>query len=359
MKYTASMISSLFSVFVFLIAYLLSNLLFVAWLRRNTRLWRRACRMFVARQLRALTRSRVRSTVAVHFLALCFLALELSHPLQILWLVVLLLAYVFLVSALTLSLLAQTPYFKSLWTDPFFKLLILAAPIPLTFVARGYSATWLEEVLSVGADNVPMAHLAATALLIVLGAAFILLGVGFVFEIGIMLLAIASSNRRGSRRSGMPKATFGEVLSALFSPRRLAGSPADVEIKESARQFGLMLLFGFSFMGCLAGSHAALALAGSGLGRVTLSAVVFDFDAAPALRCSLDERERAQASGNEPRTKALMLSTSQEKALLVNRSAQLFEPVRLSTLGKAMDRKLDVGRTVSCFEPVAPASPSK
>jgi hypothetical protein len=48
--------------------------------------------------------------------------------------------------------------------------------------------------------------------------------------------------------------------------------------------------------------------------------------------------------------KAMMLSTSQEKAILVTASPHLFDPILWKSLDKGPARKLTVGRPVSCFE---------
>jgi hypothetical protein len=51
-----------------------------------------------------------------------------------------------------------------------------------------------------------------------------------------------------------------------------------------------------------------------------------------------------------PKLKAVMLATSQEKAVLVRRSPHLFDPVVMSSLAKEDDRALVVERPISCFE---------
>lgn len=59
------------------------------------------------------------------------------------------------------------------------------------------------------------------------------------------------------------------------------------------------------------------------------------------------------ADRSEPILKAVFLSTAQDKALLVRRTPNLFDPAAPATLGKerAPARALVFGRVVNCYEP--------
>lgn len=66
-----------------------------------------------------------------------------------------------------------------------------------------------------------------------------------------------------------------------------------------------------------------------------------------------------QSGGNEPKLKALMLLTSQEKAILVRRDTHLFDAIRLHDLSEEKGRTLIIGRPVSCFDSAASAAEAK
>ena len=213
-----------------------------------------------------------------------------------------LLGYVFFVSALTLSLLAQFPYFRKASNDVIVKLCLVALPVFFGFIARGYASSWVGEITGVSASNGGSAVFAATAFLLCLVAAALLAISALVFELA-MLIPLVVSGKRGSYK------------------------------------VGLMLLAAGSFVGTYGAAYAAIQLPSSRLGNLLLAAVVYEFDAGPAMHCDLSKEEKSIATGDEPFLKALYLSTSQEKALLVKRGPTLFRPVVLRNL-KANDASL-------------------
>lgn len=331
--------------------YLIGNLLLVAWIRRRGRGWFRAAKLFALRQVRPLTATRIRITSLGHVLAFAVLAIGLKQHLEIVELALLLLAYVAVVAALALSLLAQMPVFKRVWSDVFARILLLGAPVVFAYLTKGYSQMWLDETLTFGSDNAPMARIAGIIMMGGLGAAIFFLMFAILFEFAVIFIPLLPARRRGEVSSPVatPKASVRSMLWALFSSKLDVRSPEHREWTGTARSLGMVTLFACSFLGCLSAVQASLAPFRSGFGKVVLATIAFDFDAAPAGHCGLNKDERRDADGDQPKLKALMLSTSQEKAILLTRAPHLFDPVLLSVLGKETDRKLTVGRQVSCF----------
>lgn len=339
---------SFLSLFAAAIGYVTLNLLFVAWMRRRWAVWLRALRIFASRQLYSFTPARTGATIILQSVAALLLYAALSRPLEVIWFSTAVLSYVFVVSALTLSLLAQMPYFKRLWEDPFVKLTVLASPLLIGFVASGYASLWVGDILSIGASKAPMAHLAGTAFLLLVFVATILFFAAFAFQFFIMIVAAVSGSRTKSmqkRREAQAKGL--KVLSVLFSPQRQRGTPEHLELRIASRAVGLMLMCAASFLGCILAFHVAT-LPTTHLGYGIISAVVFEFDAVPATRCQITKEENDLASGSEPFIKALMLSSSQDRAILIRRQPHLFSPVHFRERGDDPKRSLTALHVVRC-----------
>lgn len=326
-------------------AYVFLNVLLSAWLSRNLQLWRRRARRALNGVLDGLSTARAWVTITSHLAAVTFLIYLLAQPLQLIWLALVLMGYIFFISALTISLLAQVPFVRKLWDDPFMKLSTIAIPIPMVYLAKGYASDWLGGITSSSASNFPMAYLAATCFTLLLGVLIALSITLLAFEV-LFLATVARSKVVGPKF--WSKATWHYLFST--SPRR---PQAARQLSRVVWQRGgaLGLLF-CTFIACVFGTHAISALVSQRLGGVLLSAIAFDFDGAPATRCELNKDERKLADRDEPILKAAFLSTAQDKALLMTRGPNLFRPVVLRELVGETDpeRKLNFGRVVKCYE---------
>lgn len=320
------MLIGLVALLVFAIAYAALNA-FAVWLlmRHGPAAFRQASdslRRFSRTQLSALSPLRIWVTVALQFSGAAAFFLFIREPLSLLTLASLLLGYAFFVSALTLSLLAQLPYVRSLWHDALVKLGLIALPIYFGFIAKGYANQWVGELSGASATNSGSALFAATAFLLCLVAAVLLFLAASLFE-----------------------------LLLLFAPM--------VQSRRSHAKVGLSLLALCSFIGTWAAGEAVLQLPSSRLGNLLLSAVVFEFDAGPANFCDLTPHEKALAVRGEPFIKALYLSSSQERAVLLKRGPALFRPVVLREL-KVGDKAsyLQQVRVTDCFKPQPQPQPA-
>lgn len=292
--------------------------------RRPRRLLYKASLKFYRQQLTALAPSRVAWTIVLHLLAAGIMFSVLTEPLPLLWMALAALAYVVAVSALILSMLGSMPFFAALWNGVAFRLGLLVFPLVVGFVVKGYAGVWIGENLHISASNTPHALFAATGSLLCAIAGLALGASSFFFELLGLL------NLRG---------TFD---------------------KSDARRLGVPVLMLVSMASAFIGAHFAGPFAGP-LGRTLISAIAFEFDATPATACvlTLDE-ERLARTTPDPILKVLHLSSSQEKGILVKRSAALFREARLKDLQSQAgdERKLEIGRTVECYK-VLPDPPEK
>jgi len=297
------------------------------------------------RELDEVSSARAWVTTVSHLVAATALVVALRQPLGLIWLALVLLGYVFFIIALMISLMAQVPSVRKLWEDPFFKVCTLALPFPIAFLAKGFASEWVGELTSSSASNFPMAYVTATCFVLLVGV-FIGLSVALlVFEV----LFIAMVTR--GKKTG-PTFWSKETLQRIFAMgvrQRLAARQHSKVIRKRAGALGLSL---FTFLACLFGIHTISALFSSRVGNVLLLATVFDFDGAPATRCALTEEEKKLADRRAPILKAVFLSTAQDKALLMERSSRLFEPVVLTGLRQetGTGRTLTFGRVAKCYE---------
>ncbi|WP_459617097.1 hypothetical protein [Bordetella sp. 2513F-2] len=88
------------------------------------------------------------------------------------------------------------------------------------------------------------------------------------------------------------------------------------------------------------------------IASILLAAVVFEMDAVPASRCALDGDDLAAARGPDPAVKVLFLSTTQEKAVVVRRGEDLYEPIVLRNYkgDDSARRGVSIGKTVTCYD---------
>lgn len=341
--------------------YLSSNLLLVAWIRRRAKGWLRATKLFMLLQIRPLSAARIRLTSLAHLVSIVVLAIELRERLEIIEVALLLIGYIFVVAALTLSLLAQMPVFKRMASDAFVRPILLGVPLVFGYLSRGYSAVWLDETLPFGSANAPMAHFAGTFMMAGIGAAMVVLVIGLSFEFAMIFmpsLPTSNAKKRRTQPAGSKPSPI-SMVKALFSEKLDERSAEHREWRAATRTLRLIVLFSFSFMGCMMVVQAALSPFRSGFGKIVLATIAFELDAAPADRCALTKEEKEATQGKQPRLKALMLATSQEKAILLTRGPHLFDQVMLKELANETGRTLTIGRSVTCFEPSASAPESK
>lgn len=272
-------------------------------------------RVFVDEQLSTVTPRKIRTLVFVQLGAASLLVWLLTSSQHLLSLTAGLIGYVLIVCAAAVSLLSSFPVIRKVATDPSWRLIGWAIPIAAIFVARGYGSGWVGEIIGASPANAPSAVFAATSLIVAVFVAVALILLSLLLEISIPAFAILATKN--------------------------ANRPAKA----------LFALGCTSFLCTYAGSMVAAELAGPRLGSVLISAIAFEFDAAPAQPCRLTQDERQLAVQDEPIIKAIYLSTSQEKALLVRRDPTLFRPFvfRRLTAVEAKGKRLHLIRTVNCF----------
>ncbi len=120
--------------------YIFFNVLFVSWISRNLGGLFRGLSIFLLNQFKVLSTARIWTTFILHFTAIIAFPIALSSSIEVFWLPLAIFGYVFFVSALTLSLLAQLPYLRALWSDVFFKIAATVIPIFTLYLAKGYAA---------------------------------------------------------------------------------------------------------------------------------------------------------------------------------------------------------------------------
>ncbi|MDA8445191.1 hypothetical protein [Paracidovorax valerianellae] len=297
-------------------------------------------------QLHTLSVARIWTTVFMHAFAIAILFYFLFIPLDIIWITLLLLGYAFFVSALTLSLLVKLPFLRQLWEDAFFKIGLLAIPIPMLYLSKGYAALWIGEILEISAANVPMAHFAATSFFLLFAMALALSFTALIFEFSFVLSMLP---KKGVHLREKEISTF----RLLFSLRLYRRRSERIRVRMAQRKVGIFLLSFASFFGCWSGFNAAAAIAPGHLSRIVVSAIIFEFDAAPANRCALTPEERLKVQRDEPLVKALFLAGTQDKAILTERQKNLFMPIQFKGFRTRAEteRGLSLQRTVVCHVP--------
>lgn len=365
------------AIVVFVPFYIFANLAAAAWIRRRARGWIRSSTAFALRQIRPLTAARIRVTCLGQIAAFVLLVDGLHTSLEIVQLALLLLGYVFVVAALTLSLIAQMPAFKRLWSDAFTRVMVLTTPFILGYMMKGYSKEWLDETLTFSADNAPMAHFAGTVMVSGLAVATAFMFIALAFELAVMVAPIWRAGGHRDRRKKAPhatlrtqpnvqlklefepevkaksKITLRSMLTVFLSANLDESTPEAREWRSMKRGTSLLLVLGSSLLACISCVHVVAMPFQSDLGNVLLETITFDFDAAPAGRCVLTKEEHADSAGKYPKLKVVMLATSQEKGILVTRSPHLFDRILWKSPVKGPERKLEVGRPVTCFEQTA------
>ncbi|GKS95050.1 hypothetical protein [Acidovorax sp. SUPP2825] len=334
---------AVFGLPLLVVAYISVNAFLAATLWRNKTTATRKLLTSFANQLHALSVARIWTTVIMHVIAIAVLFYFISIPLDIIWITLLLLGYAFFVSTLTLSLLVKLPFLRQLWEDTFFKIGLLAIPVPLHYLSKGYAALWIGEILGISAANVPMAHVAATSFFLLLAVALALSLTALIFEVSLFLSML---QKQGVRLPEKETSTF----FLLFSLRPYRRRSERIRVRMAQRKVGIFLLSFASFFGCWAGFNAAASIAPGQLSRIVVSAIVFEFDAAPANRCALTPAERLKVQRDEPLVKALFLAGTQDKAILAERQKNLFKPIQFKGFRARAEeeRGLSLQRTVAC-----------
>lgn len=190
------------------------------------------------------------------------------------------------------------------------------------------------------ATNAPMAHMAATSFVVAFIVAVILTVLAFVFEI-LFILTLAQASQE--------KTTGRDAWAVFRTPRVQRSWQDNVYFGKVKKKWAMGSALAFSLVGCFI-AYSASTWVVSSFGRIALYSIVFNFDAASAHHCSLNANERTLASFGI--VKALFLSSSQEKALLVERGGSLLAPIVLKRLDEeaSQTRTLSTGRVVSCYK---------
>lgn len=317
--------------------------LMLAVLERNLRRWCRCAIAFAYGQLRPLSIPRLWTTALLQIAALGLFGFIVVGPSAPLALAAALLIYPLFAGAMSISLLARFPIVRAVWQDVFFKIFLVGLQLFFLYFAKGYADYWIADLWKISATNVPVAHAAATGFSMLLCSAALLLAVVLVFE----LLFLFSYFRLCKG----PKKPPGKASDAapLAVARQPGGSPG--RKRAFHRKAGQALATFMTFMACLVAVKACFVMAEPRAASALLSAIVFDFDAVPADHCQLDEPDRQGAAAKPLDVKVLFLSTTQEKALVVHRGKDLYEPIVLRRLKaeRGTQRDLRIGATVDCY----------
>jgi len=312
-------------------------------LERNLRRWCRSAIAFAYRQLRPLSARRLWATALLQVVALGLFASIIIGPSEPLLLAAALLIYPLFAGALSISLLARFPLVRAIWHDVFFKIFLVGLQVFFLYFARGFADYWIADLWKISAANTPVAHAAATGFSMLLCSSILLLAVVFVFEL-LFLLSYFRLCKGPKRRSGQASAAA-RGAAAGESTRRAARQRAFY------RKTGQALATLMTFIACLVAVNASLVMAGPRAASALLSAIAFDFDTVAADHCQLGEPDRQGATEKPPGVKVLFLSTTQEKALVVHRGKDLYQPIVLRRLNaeRGTQRDLRIGATVDCY----------
>ena len=277
---------------------------------------------FIEVQLVRLTTCRVWVYAGVHLICLGCVMNYVSSPRSVWMLVQWLTAYVFVTVALAISVLSRIPVIEAWSKRATAKFIFWTIPILTTFAAKLLGTEWTSDLVRVSSVNLPYASIAATALVAGAFLSLILYALAALYEFG-MFVAIFQIN--GNKR------------------------------ERWFRGMGLVLLCVASFMSALAAGAVALGSSSPSFGSVLLAHVAYTFDAAPADHCDLTERERKELAASNHPIKAVFLSTSQERALLVRPPEALFEDVKLNAVSRdeSLKRQLKIERVSVCYPPAS------
>ncbi|OZI79118.1 hypothetical protein CAL24_04030 [Bordetella genomosp. 2] len=307
---------------------------------------RRCCRSAVAFaycQLRPLSTRRLWATALLQISALVLFALIIVGPSEPLVLAAALLIYPLFAIAMAISLLAQFPLVRAMWHDVFFKIFLVGLQLFFLYFAKGSADYWIADLWKISAVNTPVAHAAATGFSMLLCSSILLLAVVLVFDFLFLLSYL--------RLCKGPKRPKGQVSDAARPA--VGGEPTQRPTRQRAfyRKTGQALGTLMTFIACLVAVNASLVMAGPRAASALLSAIVFDFDTVEADHCQLDKQDRERATAKLPGVKVLFLSTTQEKALVVHRGKDLYQPIVLRQINaeRGVQRDLRIGPAVACY----------
>lgn len=245
--------------------------------------------------------------------------LLLLKPQSLIGISTILIVTVLIISAITLSLLLHIPLLKKLWEEPVVKISSLAIPPFFAFLAKGYAEMWIGEIFHVSAANLGFTLFAATGFMLFLVVATLLLTICLAIEVATLLALIFVSNEE----------------------RKF----------KLSNSVGLTVLASISFLATYYGGMLAFQFPGKPLGRVVLSAIAFEFDASPADYCQPNPSEMGLVKASDPFIKAVHLSSSQEKAILIERSPTLFRIASMKDIQMEdqATRRIQIIRIVDCY----------
>lgn len=258
----------------------------------------------------------------------------------------LIICYVFFNSLFLVSFLHEFRIFKDLGNGTFIKLSIIFIPLFITYLAKGYSFYWIGEIFGINASNVIMAQFAAMCMLLMAGLAAIFSILSIVYELAFLLLISHEPKKIKlcSTKLQKNRTLTGKVF-LLFSTK-------EKFIAENSRtlsvgNFSILLLLLSFFLNCLIIFNIGFKPVIGNFGGIVLSSVIFEFDAAPAKYCKLNDDEKKLAEGKNPKIKALFFSSTQDKAYLIRRSDDFFDDFKFKDIDSDK-RKLEILRIADC-----------
>ncbi|MBR8652973.1 hypothetical protein KDH83_06560 [Achromobacter sp. Marseille-Q0513] len=293
------------------------------------------------RRLEPISAARSFTFSGLYSLGLLGLAISIRVHLDVMVISLLLTGYIVAVAALSASLIAKLLDSGRIWGNAATKICLFVVPIVVTYLAKGYGAWWVGEILGADARNAPMAHAAATGFLMVACVAMALTLVALAVEV-ILICALGALN------AGEKTSVIG-AWKILRIPRKHRDWRGRIYLQKEAKKWGVWLLLLCTFTSCLAAFNASTWIF-TRFGKIVLSAAVFEFDAAPAGRCVLMANEKTLSEFSVLKT--LFVSGQQEKAILLERGGNLLEPVALKKLKDEVPdtRTLKMGRVAACYK---------
>jgi hypothetical protein len=335
-------------------AYLFLNMLIAAWIIRNARNGMNeflgSFSKFWFRQYEAISSSAAFTTLALNIVFLLLFAWTIRTPTQTAFLPAILIGLTFLISASISSLIARMPFFLMLWKNTFTKILLLASPVYLHFVAKTIASERLTSLFEISASHMPITHVVCTFLFLLLLSGLLFGLAAVLFETMLLIALAVGSFKKPPSGNAAPNKPGGWLALALSSkPSRRSADRLHLE--RVSRQVSVALVLLSSFFACFFLMEASVRIYSGNVERLVLHSMVFEFDAIPAKYCRLSPEDEAASRLENPLVKVLPVSSSQEKAFVLTRGATLLDPVTVVDLPSVLpaEKSLRVGSMVNCL----------
>lgn len=254
-----------------------------------------------------------------------------------------LLTYWLVVCALSISIISKFPIIRACWNDISVKIVIFGSQLVGLFLAKGMANVWLADLWGISAVNMPMAHAVATVFTMLFGLSLLLLPAMFVFEFLFLFSLAAPMNQRSAGKWTEP---------FVWRSSAIQGKGTTVRKWCWRERLGITLVTVTTLFACGMAINSGPALFRSPVADTFLAAVAYELDAVPAYRCDLrDESDRAAAKKDDPDVKVLFLSSTQERAIILRRAKNLYDPIVLKRFNSNRDagKGFTVGDVVVCY----------